>query len=81
MSLTTPPTLSSTTAIPSTLSIPISEKLTKTNSPLWHAQVLLTLYAAQFEDLTDDDSALAKHLVVTNFDKTTSSSPDPAYTS
>jgi hypothetical protein len=37
MSSSAPP---QTTTIPSTLSIPINEKLTKTNYPLWRAQVL-----------------------------------------
>jgi hypothetical protein len=40
-----------TTTIPSTLSTPISEKLTKTNYPLWRVQVLPVIRAAQLEGL------------------------------
>jgi hypothetical protein len=42
---------SSSTAIPSILAVPVSEKLTKLNYPLWSAQVLPAIRAAQLEDL------------------------------
>jgi hypothetical protein len=43
---------STTTAIvPPIFVIPVSEKLTKSNYPLWSAQVLLAIRAAQLEDL------------------------------
>jgi hypothetical protein len=45
------PASSSNTTIPSILSIPISEKLTKTNYTLRRAQVLPALRAGQFEGL------------------------------
>jgi hypothetical protein len=47
MSSTTLPSPSSTTTVPSILSVLINEKLTKTNYPLWHAQVLPAIHAAQ----------------------------------
>jgi hypothetical protein len=82
MSFTAPPSSSSTTAIASTLSIPISKKLTKMNYPLWRAQVLPAICVVQFEDLlTGDDSTSYKHLVVTDADKSISSTPNPAYIS
>jgi hypothetical protein len=40
-----------TAAVPSILSISISEKLTKGNYPLWRAQVLLAIHATQLEGL------------------------------
>jgi hypothetical protein len=82
MSLSTSSLSSSTTAIPSTLSIPISEKPTKTNYPLWRAQVLPAIRTVQFEDLLiGNDSAPDKHLVITNADESITSMPNPAYTS
>jgi hypothetical protein len=42
---------STTTAIPSAFSIPIVEKLTKTNYLIWHLQILSAVRAAQLEDL------------------------------
>jgi hypothetical protein len=82
MSLIALTSSSSTTAIPSTFSILINEKLAKRNYPLWRAQVMLAIRAAQFEGLlTGNDSAPNKHLVVINPDKSTSSTPNPAYTS
>jgi hypothetical protein len=47
------PTSSSTTTIPSILAIPISEKLTKSNYPLWSAQVLSVIWVVQLHDLSD----------------------------
>jgi hypothetical protein len=42
---------SSTTTIPSTFSIPIDEKLSKANYCLWHAQIMLPIRTAKFEDV------------------------------
>jgi hypothetical protein len=81
MSLSTSLLSSSTTAIPSTLSIPISEKPMKTNYPLWRAQVLPTIRTVQFDLLIGNDSAPDKHLVITNADESITSTPNPAYTS
>jgi hypothetical protein len=52
---------SSTTTIPSSFSIPIAEKLPKSNYRLWRAQILPPIRAAQPEDLlTGVDEMLAK---------------------
>jgi hypothetical protein len=68
------------TMIPSTLSILISEKLMKTNYPLWRVQVMPALHASQFEGLlTGDDTPPAKQIIITNNDKTTTSTTNPAY--
>jgi hypothetical protein len=40
---------SSTTTVPSAFSVLISEKLTKYNYMLWHAQVMLAIRAAELE--------------------------------
>jgi hypothetical protein len=48
MSSSAPPL---STTIPAILSIPISEKLTKSNYPLWRVQVLPVVHAAQLEGL------------------------------
>jgi hypothetical protein len=47
----------STAAVPSILAIPVSEKLTKANYPLWSTQVLLAIHAAQLDDLLTDTNA------------------------
>jgi hypothetical protein len=71
---------STTTTIPSILSISISEKLTKMNYPLWRALVLPALRIAQFEGLlTSDDLPSTKQINVTNDDKTATSIENPAY--
>jgi hypothetical protein len=44
-------TTSTSTVIPSILAVPVNEKLTRANYPLWSAQVLLAIRAAQLEDL------------------------------
>lgn len=44
---------SSVPAIPASLSIPVSEKLTRGNYLLWRAQVLPAIRAAQFEGFLD----------------------------
>jgi hypothetical protein len=78
MSATALPPSASTITIPSILSIPISEKLTKTNYFLWRAQVLPAIRATQFEDLlTSDDLLPEKTIVITNIYKTTSSISNP----
>jgi hypothetical protein len=70
----------SSTTIPSIISIPISEKLTKTNYPLWCAQVLSVIHAAQLECLiTDAEKASEQFISVTNDDKTVSKEINPAY--
>jgi hypothetical protein len=56
-----------TTTIPAILSIPISDKLTKTNYPLWRAQVLPTVRATDLEGLiTSTEKAPNQYVFVTN---------------
>jgi hypothetical protein len=81
MSSTVLPSSSSTTTIPSILSVPISEKLTKTNYPLWRAHLLPTIRATQEDLLTGDDVAPAKTVVITNTDKSSTTMTNPAYAS
>jgi hypothetical protein len=77
---TTTTVSTTTTTIPFTLSIPISEKLTKTNYLLWRAQVMPALREAQFKGLlTSDDMLPAKQIIVMNDDKMTTSTTNPAY--
>jgi hypothetical protein len=77
MSSSAPP---QTTTIPSIISIPISEKLTKTNYLLWRAQVLPAVHAAQLEGLiTGTEKAPDQYVSVTNDDKTVSKEINPAY--
>jgi hypothetical protein len=67
---------------PTILSVPVSKNLMKTNYPMWRTQVLPAIRVAQLEDLlTGDDVAPAKTIVVTNINKTTTSTTNPAYTS
>jgi hypothetical protein len=62
-------TSSSTTVIPSVFSVPISEKLTKSNYLLWHAHVMSTIRVADLEGfLTDDEEPVAK-TITTKDDK------------
>jgi hypothetical protein len=52
---------SSTTAVPSAFSVPISKKLTKSNYLLWQAQVMPAICAAEFEGfLTGAEKAPSK---------------------
>jgi hypothetical protein len=65
MSSTATSSTSSTTTVLSILVVPISEKLTKSNYPLWHAQVLPPIHAAQLDDLlTGDEKQPEKDITV-----------------
>jgi hypothetical protein len=78
-SASAPPT---SITIPSTLSKPISQKLTKTNYPLWRAQVLPAVRGAQLEGfLTGIEKAPKQHIIITNDNKTISKEINPAYVS
>jgi hypothetical protein len=69
----------SSTAIPSILTVPVSEKLTKINYPLWSAQVLSAIRTAQLEDhLTGVDLPLEKDISAV-FDGKAVQQHDPAY--
>jgi hypothetical protein len=59
----------STTAIPSTFSVPISQKLTKSNYLLWQAQVLPAIRATELEGFLNDDEKLPAKTLVTMDDK------------
>jgi hypothetical protein len=70
---------SSITPIPSSFSIPIAEKLTKTNHRLWHAQILHAIHAAHLEALlTGADKSPAQTITVKIGD-TASNAPNPDY--
>jgi hypothetical protein len=69
-----------TTATPSILAVLISEKLTKSNYPLWSVQVLTAICAALLEGLlTDIEKSPEEFISVTNEDKTIVKQPNPAY--
>jgi hypothetical protein len=69
----------SAVVVPSILSIPVSEKLTKANYPLWSAQVLPPIHATQLDDLlTGDDQQPEKELTIIIDDKPINSC-NPAY--
>jgi hypothetical protein len=77
MSSSTP--LSSTTT-PSILAIQISEKPTKNNYPLWSAQILPGIRAAQLEGLlTDDEKQLEKTLKASKADYSTDEESNLTY--
>jgi hypothetical protein len=58
--------ISSSTTIPSILAIPINKKLSKTNYPLWSAQVLPPIRSTQlYGFLTGDEEQLNKTLIIT----------------
>jgi hypothetical protein len=53
------------TTIPSILVVPTSEKRTKSNYPLWHAQVLPALHVVQLDDLlTSEEKQPDKEITV-----------------
>jgi hypothetical protein len=69
-----------TTAIPSILAVLISEKLTKSNYPLWSAQVLRAIRATRLEGLlTGIEKSLKEFISIMNEDKTVVKQPNPAY--
>jgi hypothetical protein len=80
MSLTAIPPSSTTTTIPSILAVPISEKLTKSNYPLWSAQVLPAIHAAQLYDLLTSDEVSPAKKLSTEIDGKTIKQPNPMYT-
>jgi hypothetical protein len=80
MSLTAIPPSSTTTTIPSILAVPISEKLTKSNYPLWSAQVLPAIHAAQLYDLLTGDEVSPVKKLSTEIDGKTIKQPNPVYT-
>jgi hypothetical protein len=76
MSSTAASPSSSSTTIPSILAVPISEELTKSNYPMWHAQVLLR--AVQLNDLlTSEEKQSDKEITI---DEKSVKQRNPAYT-
>jgi hypothetical protein len=59
--------------------VPITEKLTKTNYRIWHAQIMFIICATQLEDLTSTDRKPVKLVSVKNGDSVTEQ-PNPEYT-
>jgi hypothetical protein len=71
---------STTTTIPSILAVPVSEKLTKSNYPLWSAQVLPAIRAARLHGLLiGGEMTPAKEITTVVDDKPVKQS-NPAYT-
>jgi hypothetical protein len=82
MSSSSVPSPTAAAAVPSILSISISEKLTKSNYPLWRVQVLLAVHATQLEGLlTGDEQAPEEFIIVNNDNKTTTKQRNLAYVS
>jgi hypothetical protein len=66
--------------ISSSFSIPITEKLTKTNYCLWRAQILPPIHAAQMEDLLlGQKKMLAKTVSTSSTDASSSVKINPKY--
>jgi hypothetical protein len=73
--------MSSTSSITTILAIPIIEKLSKTNYPLWSAQVLPPIRSAQlYGFLTSDEEQPEKTLIVT-IDEKPVQQANPTYAS
>jgi hypothetical protein len=77
--MTPTPTTTVTTNIPSIPNVPISEKLTKSNYPLWSAQVLPALQAAQLQDLLIGDEMAPVKDITTTVDDKPVKQPNPTY--
>jgi hypothetical protein len=60
---------SSSTAISSTFAVPISEKLTKSNYLLWHAQVMPAIRAVELEGFLNGDEKPPTKTLTTKDDK------------
>jgi hypothetical protein len=68
------------TTIPSFFSIPIIEKLSKSNYCLWQAQILSPIHITQIEDLLlGVEKALPKTVSASSFDASSSENPNPEY--
>jgi hypothetical protein len=72
-------TAATTPTVPRILNDPISKKLTKSNYPLWSAQILLVIRATQLHDLlTGVEMALTKE-IMTMIDSKLVKQDNPAY--
>jgi hypothetical protein len=67
------------TTIPSSFSIPISEKLTKTNYRLWCAQIMPSIRAAQIEGLLLGTDPPPAKMISVKTGNITSEQPNPDY--
>jgi hypothetical protein len=68
------------TSIVPSFSIPITEKLTKTNYRLWCAQILPPIHAAQMEDLLlRREKMPAKTMSTSSTDASSSGRTNPEY--
>jgi alpha-D-ribose 1-methylphosphonate 5-triphosphate synthase subunit PhnH len=68
------------TTIRSILAIPISEKLTKSNYPLWHAQVMPALRTTQLNDLLTGEEKQPDKVTTVIIDEKSIKQRNPAYT-
>jgi hypothetical protein len=71
---------SSTPAIPASLAIPVSEKLTHDNYQLWHAQVLPAIHAAQLEGFINGSEKSLEKILEVEKDFKKMMVPNPDYT-
>jgi hypothetical protein len=70
---------SSFTTIPSNFSIPITEKLSKHNYLLWHAQVMPAIRAAHYEDLLLGVKKATTKTISVQVGDSTIDKPNPEY--
>jgi hypothetical protein len=71
---------SSTPAIPASLAIPVSEKLTHDNYQLWRAQVLPAIHAAQLEGFINGSEKSLEKILEVEKDSKKMMVPNPDYT-
>jgi hypothetical protein len=71
---------SSSPTIPASLSILVSEKLTRDNFCLWHAQVVLVIRAAQLEGFIDGSKKALEITLEIEKDSKKLMVPNPDYT-
>jgi hypothetical protein len=77
--MTSTSTTALTTTIPSILNVPISEKLTKSNYPLWSTQVLPALRVAQLQDCLTGIETTPVTEITTMVDDKPVKQPNPTY--
>jgi hypothetical protein len=72
-------TTSSTTTIPSALAISVTDKLTKANYLLWHAQVMLAIRATTLQGFLDGSEKQPSKTISKKVDESVVTEPNPAY--
>jgi uncharacterized membrane protein YjjP (DUF1212 family) len=70
---------SSSTTIPASFTIPVTEKLTKTNYRLWRAQIMPAICAAHLEDLLTGTDVKPAKTIATKSGDTTANMLNPKY--